>query len=164
MNKETNYINIKMDKKKHIALIAHDYKKDEIIEWAIANKNILRRHFLCGTGTTAALISEKADLPVKAYKSGPLGGDQQIGSRIAEGKIDLMIFFWDPLEAQPHDPDVKALLRIGSLYDIPIATNRATADFLLTSPYMESEYYRKVIDFSSNISKRASEFIDKDYK
>lgn len=164
MNDNTNYIKIKMGKKKNIALIAHDHKKDEIIEWAIANKDILKNHFLCGTGTTATLISEKAGLPVKAYKSGPLGGDQQIGSRIAEGKIDLMIFFWDPLEAQPHDPDVKALLRIGSLYDIPIATNRATADFLLTSPYMESEYCRKVIDFSSSVSKRVSEFISRDNK
>ena len=90
---------------------------------------------------------KKLDLPVRAFKSGPLGGDQQIGARIAEGKIDFMIFFWDPLEAQPHDPDVKALLRIGSLYDIPVATNYSTADFLLASPLMEREYYRKVIDY-----------------
>ena len=123
------YINFTIAKQKHIALIAHDSKKDEMIEWVEENKDILKNHFLSGTGTTARLISEKTELPVRAYNSGPLGGDQQIGSRIVEGNIDFVIFFWDPLEAQPHDPDVKALLRIAAVYDIPIANNRATADF-----------------------------------
>ena len=123
------YIKFTIAKQKHIALIAHDSKKDEMIEWVEENKDILKNHFLSGTGTTARLISEKTELPVRAYNSGPLGGDQQIGSRIVEGNIDFVIFFWDPLEAQPHDPDVKALLRIAAVYDIPIANNRATADF-----------------------------------
>lgn len=127
-------------KKKHIALIAHDNMKTEIVEWAKKNKEVLRNHFLCGTGTTAKLISDRTQLPVTAYNSGPLGGDQQIGSRIVEGDIDMVIFFWDPLESQPHDPDIKALLRIAVVYDVPIATNRATADFLLTSQFMDNEY------------------------
>lgn len=116
-----------------IALIAHDNKKAEMIEWAKLNKDVLARYRLCGTGTTARLISENTGLNVKGYLSGPLGGDQQIGAKIAEGDIDLVIFFWDPLETQPHDPDVKALLRIAVVYDIPIATNKATADFVITS-------------------------------
>ena len=127
------YDKMKMSKQKHIALIAHDNMKKELIDWVTKNKKILRKHFLCGTGTTSRMISETVELPVKAFKSGPMGGDQQIGARIAEGNIDMMIFFWDPLEAQPHDPDVKALLRIAVLYDIPVANNRATADFILTS-------------------------------
>ncbi|NMR96072.1 methylglyoxal synthase, partial [Vibrio parahaemolyticus] len=114
-------------------LIAHDNVKDELIKWVNSNLEELSKHNLSGTGTTASVIEEKTGLAVKKYKSGPLGGDQQIGARIAEGEIDFMIFFWDPLEAQPHDPDVKALLRIAVLYDIPVANNRATADFLLTS-------------------------------
>lgn len=155
---DNKYNMVKMEKKKHIALIAHDNMKDDMIEWAKENREELSRHFLYGTGTTATLISEMVGLPVKAFKSGPLGGDQQIGARIAEGIIDLLIFFWDPLEAQPHDPDVKALLRIGTLYDIPMATNRATADFLLSSTYMEGEYYRKILDFSKTIDMRKDKF------
>lgn len=137
-----------MEKQKRIALVAHDNRKKDLIQWVEINKEKLGRHFLCGTGTTAKLISEAAGLPVYAYKSGPLGGDLQIGARIAEGDIDILIFFWDPLEAQPHDPDVKALLRIAVLYDIPVANSRSTADFLLTSPLMEEEYERKPLDFS----------------
>ncbi len=140
-------------KQKSIALIAHDNMKDELILWAKKNKHILSKHFLCGTGTTASLISEHVQLPVRAFKSGPLGGDQQIGARISEGNIDIMIFFWDPLEAQPHDPDVKALLRIAVLYDIPVANNRATADFILSSHFMNEEYARKVIDYKSILKK-----------
>jgi len=142
------YEYIKMEKCKNIVIIAHDNKKSEVVNWAVENKDILGKHNLCGTGTTSRLVSTATGLPVLAFKSGPLGGDQQIGSRIAEGSIDFMLFFWDPLEAHPHDPDVKALLRIAVLYDIPVASNRATADFLLTSPLMESEYERKIIDFS----------------
>ncbi|NMB08573.1 MAG: methylglyoxal synthase [Tissierellia bacterium] len=144
-------MSIKINKQKRIALVAHDNRKKDLIQWVEINKDKLKMHFLCGTGTTAKLISETVKLPVKAFKSGPLGGDQQIGARIAEEEIDFLIFFWDPLEAQPHDPDVKALLRIAVLYDIPVANNWSTADFLLTSPLMEEEYERKVIDFSKRI-------------
>ena len=124
---------MKRTKKKTIALIAHDNKKSEIVNWALKNKATLEQFDLCGTGTTAKLISEATDLNVKRYLSGPLGGDQQIGAKVAEGKIDMVIFFWDPLESQPHDPDVKALLRIAQVYDIPMASNRATADCILKS-------------------------------
>lgn len=124
-------------KKKTIALIAHDNKKSEIVNWALKNKATLEKYNLCGTGTTAKLISEATDLQVKRYLSGPLGGDQQIGAKVAERKIDIVIFFWDPLESQPHDPDVKALLRISVVYDIPIATNRATADYVIHSSLIE---------------------------
>ena len=125
-------------KKKTIALIAHDNKKAAIVNWALKNKATLEKFELCGTGTTAKLIAEATDLKVKRYLSGPLGGDQQIGAKVAEKKIDMVIFFWDPLESQPHDPDVKALLRIAVVYDIPIATNRATADYVIHSTYIEN--------------------------
>ncbi len=124
---------MKRTKKKTIALIAHDNKKAEIVNWALKNRSTLEKYDLCGTGTTAKLVAEATDLAVKRYLSGPLGGDQQIGAKVAEGKIDMVIFFWDPLESQPHDPDVKALLRIANVYDIPIATNRATADYVIHS-------------------------------
>lgn len=124
-------------KRKTIALIAHDNKKSEIVNWALKNRATLEKYDLCGTGTTAKLVAEATDLTVKRYLSGPLGGDQQIGAKVAEGKIDIVIFFCDPLESQPHDPDVKALLRIANVYDVPIATNRATADFVIHSDYIE---------------------------
>jgi methylglyoxal synthase len=155
---ENEYIDFTMTKQKHIALIAHDNKKKDLVQWVEENKDILKNHFLCGTGTTARLISEQTDLPVKGYNSGPLGGDQQIGSRIVEGNIDFVIFFWDPLESQPHDPDVKALLRIAVVYDIPIANNRATADFLLTSKYMSEEYNRRVDNYNRTIQDRINMF------
>mgnify|MGYP004655595409 FL=1 len=120
-------------KNKTIALIAHDNKKTEIIEWAVKNKEILSRYDLCGTGTTAKLVSEATGLNVKRYLSGPLGGDLEIGAKTAEGEIDVIIFLWDPLQTQPHDPDVKALLRIAVVYDVPIATNVATANYVLNS-------------------------------
>ncbi len=154
---ENQYVEVTLPKQKSIALIAHDNKKHEIIDWCLANKEILKHHFLCGTGTTAKMIADKTGLPVRGYNSGPLGGDQQIGARIVEEKIDLVIFFSDPLQAQPHDPDVKALLRIAQVYDIPIANNRATADFVITSPYMDQEYTRKLINFRHNINMRAQE-------
>ena len=122
---------MKKEKNQTIALIAHDNKKVEMVNWAMRNKEILKNFNLCGTGTTAKLVADATDLKVKRFLSGPLGGDQQIGAKIAEGKIDIVIFFWDPLQSQPHDPDVKALLRIAVVYDIPIATNKATADCLL---------------------------------
>lgn len=126
---------------KHIALIAHDNMKKGLIDWCIAHKSDLAEHDLCGTGTTSRLLREETGLLVKSYLSGPLGGDQQIGAALAEGKLDMVVFFSDPLTAQPHDPDVKALLRIAQVYDVPIALNRSTADFLITSPLFSSEYY-----------------------
>lgn len=128
-----------MKKKTTIALIAHDMKKHDIVKWALDNKELLEQFDLCGTGTTASLISEATGLKIKKYLSGPLGGDQQIGAKIAEKKIDLVIFFWDPLNSQPHDPDVKALLRIAVVYDIPIATNPATANYVLSSSLLKPE-------------------------
>ena len=149
-----NYVTFEIGKAKHIALVAHDGKKKELIEWCDKNKEILKGHFLCGTGTTARLIAEKTGLPVKGYNSGPLGGDQQVGAKIVEGQIDFMIFLWDPLEAQPHDPDVRALSRIAVLYDIPTANNLATADFMLKSEFMNSTYERKVENFNKTIQDR----------
>ena len=149
-------LSLTIRKQKNIALIAHDGKKKELIDWCMQHKEILSKHFLCGTGTTARMITEATDLPVKGFNSGPLGGDQQIGARIVEGKIDIVIFFSDPLTAQPHDPDVKALLRIAQVYDIPIANNKATADFMITSPLMNAEYDHNVINFHQNIKERAS--------
>ena len=123
---------------KNIALIAHDNKKDDMIAWTTKNKEVLSRFNLCGTGTTAKKVENATGLKVKGYLSGPLGGDQQIGAKVAEKKIDMVIFFWDPLESQPHDPDVKALLRISVVYDIPIATNKATADYVIHSTLLQN--------------------------
>ena len=155
---ENDYRIVKMEKQKRIALIAHDNRKQDLIDWVQNNKTVLNKHFLCGTGTTAKLIAQQTELPVIAYNSGPLGGDQQIGCRIVEGKIDFMIFFWDPLEAQPHDPDVKALLRIAALYEIPMATNQSTADFLITSPLLETAYKRRIINYTKRIMHRTEAF------
>ena len=152
---QDNYVTFEIGKAKHIALVAHDGKKKELVEWCDQNKEILKSHFLCGTGTTSRLIAEKTGLPVKGYNSGPLGGDQQIGAKIVEGQIDFMIFLWDPLEAQPHDPDVKALLRIAQVYDIPIANNIATADFLIHSALMDEEYVHQVENFKKTVENRA---------
>ncbi len=152
---EQDYITLTIGKKKNIALIAHDSKKAELIKWCQDNKDILQQHNLCGTGTTSRMITDKTGLVVKGYNSGPLGGDQQIGAKIVEGRIDFVIFFSDPLSAQPHDPDVKALLRIAQVYDIPMANNKATADFMIKSEYMNTEYNHNVINFSKNIADRA---------
>lgn len=148
-------LTLTIGKQKSIALIAHDGKKADLIGWCDQHKDILSKHFLCGTGTTARMITDKTGLPVKGYNSGPLGGDQQIGAKIVEGRIDFVIFFSDPLTAAPHDPDVKALLRVAQVYDIPIANNRATADFLITSSLMNEEYDHTIIDFQKNIKERA---------
>ena len=126
-----------------------------MIDWCEKNKEILKKHFLCGTGTTARMITDKTGLPVKGYNSGPLGGDQQIGAKIVEGIVDFVVFFSDPLAAQPHDPDVKALLRIAQVYDIPIANNRSSADFMITSEFMDKEYDHKIINFKKNIRERS---------
>ncbi|SCP94869.1 methylglyoxal synthase [Anaerobium acetethylicum] len=154
---QDDFVTLTIGKQKNIALIAHDSKKPELIAWCDENKEILKQHFLCGTGTTARMITDKTDLPVKGYNSGPLGGDQQIGAKIVEGKVDFVIFFSDPLAAQPHDPDVKALLRIAQVYDIPMANNKATADFMITSKYMTEEYDHEIINFNKNIANRAKE-------
>ncbi len=136
---------------KSIALVAHDNRKQDLIDWVEKNEHVLKRHFLCGTGTTAKKVSEQTGLPVKAYRSGPLGGDQKIGSLIADLAVDFLIFFWDPLTSQPHDPDVKALLRIAVLYNIPVAMNQATADFLLSSTLMDKDYVRPIIDYTGRV-------------
>ena len=153
---ERAYIEVTIEKKKNIALIAHDSKKAELVKWCMDNKEILMRHDLCGTGTTARLVSQKTGLRVLGYNSGPLGGDQQIGAKIVEGEIDLVVFLSDPLTAQPHDPDVKALLRIAQVYDIPIANNKATADFMITSTLMDQEYNHSVVNFQQKIDERAA--------
>ena len=134
-------------KRKNIALIAHDERKQDLLEWAKYNKAILTQHNLFGTGTTGSLIARELGLKIKTFLSGPLGGDQQIGAKITEGEIDFLIFFWDPLESHPHDPDVKALLRIAVVWNIPIACNRASADFMITSMLMSKKYPRLVIDY-----------------
>lgn len=150
-----DYLTMTIGKQKNIALIAHDQKKRELIDWCQEHREVLAKHFLCGTGTTARMITDSTGLPVKGYNSGPLGGDQQIGAKIVEGKIDFVIFFSDPLTAQPHDPDVKALLRSAQVYDIPIANNKASADFMITSSYMDQEYEHDIINFQQNIKDRA---------
>jgi len=121
---------------RRIALIAHDNKKQDMLEWARYNRPLLARHQLFATATTGRLLQEQLGLPVTCFRSGPLGGDQQIGARIAEGQIDLLVFLWDPLEPQPHDPDVKALLRVAVVCNIPVACNRCTADYLISSPLL----------------------------
>lgn len=142
-----------MKKKKNIALIAHDHRKSDLIDWCEFNSGSLSRHNLYGTGTTGKLIADKVGLEVNRFQSGPLGGDLQIGAAIAEHKIDMMIFFWDPLQAQPHDVDVKALLRIGVLYNIPVACNRSSADFIISSDLMDDEYDRFLVDYSQRFTK-----------
>jgi methylglyoxal synthase len=139
---------------KRIALVAHDHMKDEIVDWAIFNKTALSKHLLYATGTTGSLIETVLNQPVVKFLSGPLGGDQQIGASIAEGKLDVLIFFWDPMEAQPHDPDIKALLRVAATWNIPTACNRATADFLLTSPLMYQEYQPVLTDYTAYINRK----------
>lgn len=135
--------------RKRIALVAHDNKKKDLLEWARYNRDLLAEHDLFATGTTGARLEETLQIPIVKLQSGPLGGDQQVGAKIAEGQIDFVIFFWDPLEAQPHDPDVKALLRIAVVWNVPVACNRASADFMISSPLMVSPYERSVPDYSN---------------
>lgn len=140
--------------KKRIALVAHDHKKKDLAEWAVHNREMLAGHELLATGTTGKMLEEKLQLPVRKLFSGPLGGDQQIGSLIAEGSIDLIVFFWDPMEAQPHDSDVKALLRLAVAWNILMACNRTTADFILTSPLMQDDYRINTPDYSTYLSRQ----------
>ena len=143
-----------MESRKRIALVDHDNKKRELTEWAIFNRRTLAKHRLYATGTTGSLLEEALDQSITKLQSGPLGGDLQIGAKIAEGKLDVLIFFWDPMEAQPHDPDVKALLRIAVTWNIPIACDRATADFILTSPLMQEVYEPVIEDYSDYMNRR----------
>jgi methylglyoxal synthase len=138
---------IEMCEKKKIALVAHDNKKRDLLEWAQFNRGLLAQHELYATGTTGNFLEEALGAKIIKLQSGPLGGDQQIGAKIAEGQIDFVIFFWDPLEPQPHDPDVKALLRIAVVWNIPVACNRASADFMISSSLMSSEYQRILPDY-----------------
>jgi methylglyoxal synthase len=139
-------VRLAMPARKRLALIAHDRRKPDLLDWVAYNRAVLAQHELFATGTTGGLVAERTGLPVTRFRSGPLGGDQQVGARISEGEIDVLIFFWDPLEPQPHDPDVKALLRLAVLYNIPTACNRATADFLVAAPLFHGAYDRQVAD------------------
>ena len=141
------YKKIAMEHDKKIALVAHDNKKGDLIEWAQYNRTLLAHHEVYATGTTGEVLEKALGFEIKRLQSGPLGGDQQIGAKIVEGAIDFLIFFWDPLEPQPHDPDVKALLRMAVVWNIPIACNRATADFMISSPLMDGEYDRLLPDY-----------------
>jgi methylglyoxal synthase len=145
---EAPQVTVAMGKRKRIALIAHDNRKTDLLEWARFNRDTLAEHELFATGTTGGLIADGLGLRVERFLSGPLGGDQQVGAGIAEGRLDLVIFFWDPLQSQPHDVDVKALLRIAVVHNCPIACNRASADFLLSSPLMHRPYERQVAGLS----------------
>jgi len=143
-----------IEKKKKIALVAHDNKKQDILEWAKFNRGLLANHKIFASGTTGSMLAKELGIKITKFKSGPLGGDQQIGAKIVDGKIDFLIFFWDPLEPQPHDPDVKALLRMAVVWNIPMACNRATADFMISSPLMDESYYRRVKDYSAYTSRK----------
>jgi methylglyoxal synthase len=145
------------DVRKRIALIAHDSKKQDLLEWARFNRGSLIQHELYATGTTGKMLAEILDTPVVCLQSGPLGGDQQIGARIAEGEVDLLVFFWDPLSSMPHDPDVKALLRIAVVWNIPVACDRATADYIISSPLMKEPYQRLMPDYSPYLERTIGE-------
>jgi methylglyoxal synthase len=154
----------RMGEVKRIALVAHDNKKRDLLEWAMFNQGSLSRHEVVSTGTTGRLLEEALGFPVAKLKSGPLGGDQQVGALIADGKIDFLIFFWDPLEPLPHDPDVKALLRVAVVWNIPVACNRASADFLFSSPLMAEAYDRLLPNYDEYLGRSVGDLagMDKD--
>ncbi len=143
-----DYKKIAMGARKKIALVAHDNKKQDLFEWARFNRELLAQHEIYATGTTGIILEEELNLAIVKLESGPLGGDQQIGAKISEGDIDFVIFFWDPLEPLPHDPDIKALLRIAVVWNVPVACNRASADFMISSPLMSGAYQRLIPDYS----------------
>tara|TARA_R100001143_G_C3361295_1_gene136485 strand:+ start:52972 stop:53499 length:528 start_codon:yes stop_codon:yes gene_type:complete len=147
----------KMSKKKRIGLVAHDYRKRDLIDWVEYNSEKLSEHELYGTGTTGKMIEDKLGLKVHRFMSGPLGGDQQLGAAIAQGKLDILIFFWDPLLAQPHDVDVKALLRIAIVYNIPLACSRSSADFLISSDLLNEPYERFLVDYGERLKSLGGE-------
>jgi methylglyoxal synthase len=138
-----------MGRDKNLALVAHDHMKKDLIEWAKFNRDLLAHHKVYATGTTGAVLEKELGFPIRKLQSGPLGGDQQIGAKIVEGEIEFLIFFWDPLEPQPHDPDVKALLRMAVVWNIPTACNRASADFMISSPLMDGDYDRLIPDYEA---------------
>ncbi len=144
---------LELGPRKRIGLVAHDNKKQDLIEWARYNRPLLAQHDLIATGSTGALLERELKVKVTRVQSGPLGGDLQIGAMIAEGAIDFLVFFWDPLEPQPHDPDVKALLRIAVVWNIPVACDRATADFMISSPLMTGPYERQLPDYTAHLTR-----------
>lgn len=146
-----------LNSKKNIALVAHDYRKPDLLQWASERKHILLQHNLFATGTTGKLLEQELNVPITKFFSGPLGGDQQIGSLIAQGQIDMLIFFWDPMNAQPHDTDVKALLRLSVAWNILLACDRTTADFIISSPYMHEQYDRQLPDYTDYLSRDITE-------
>ncbi|MDO4594217.1 MAG: methylglyoxal synthase [Tissierellia bacterium] len=152
------YKQLKINKKKNIAIVAHDGKKEELFYWIGENLDKIKKHNLVGTGTTASVLKEKYNLNIKPFLSGPIGGDQMIGAEIAKNNIDILIFFWDPLTAQPHDPDVKALLRIAVLYDVVVAMSPSSANFVFNSHLIDEEYEKSTIDINDNLSSRIKKF------
>lgn len=151
----------RMPERKRIALVAHDDRKHDLVEWCKFNRDRLSQHVLFGTGTTAAILQRVLDLDVHAFYSGPLGGDQQLGAKIVQSEIDVLIFFWDPLGTHPHDPDVRALLRVATMQNIPVAPNRSTADFIFSSPLVDIAYERHVYDYADRLKReRVLEQID----
>ncbi|MEW6580742.1 MAG: methylglyoxal synthase [Chloroflexota bacterium] len=143
-----------LPRRKRIALIAHDDRKQDLLEWVRFNRGKLSHHEIYATGTTGTLLQQELDVPVHTFLSGPLGGDQQIGAKIAENALDVLIFFWDPLETHPHDPDVRALLRLAVLQNIPVAMNRSSADFIFSSALMDADYERQLYDFAGRLERR----------
>jgi len=143
----------RLQQRKRIALVAHDHKKKEMLEWIEYNRAFLSEHELLATGTTGRLIESQLGMPAVKLQSGPLGGDQQVGAKISEGEIDVLIFLWDPLESQPHDPDVKALLRMAVVWNIPVACNRSSADFIISSPLMIGDYEYLTPDYSDYLTR-----------